>query len=162
MDLDHTEFTSKTALKKESKKIQSLGAEISKLNLEVIKEFNFPAEVFNTILELKSIKSNSAKKRQVQYLGKLLREIDLTNCYDLLTKSKMNSKKEMQLNSLTLEWRDKLINNESELTNLINLYPNIDIQATRKLILNSQKELKVGKSKKNSKQLYKLLRDFIL
>jgi ribosome-associated protein len=160
MNLEQTEFISKTTLKKEAKQIQSLGVEISKFNPEVIEDFNFPLNIVNAIIDLKNIKSNSAKKRQAQYLGKLLRTIDLTETYNLIAKLKMNSKKELQINSLVEEWRDKLIRDESELTNLINLYPNIDIQATRKIILNSQKEK--GKSNKYCKQLYQSLRSFIL
>jgi len=162
MDTNQTEFISKTVLKKESKDIQDFGKEIAQHTEEKIKKFDFSSNITDAIIDLKNIKSNSAKKRQVQYLGKLLREIDLTEAYSLMQQFKFGLKKEMQRNRLIEEWRDKLINNESELTEFINQYPNTDVQELRQLILNAQKEIKNNKGNKCSRQLYKLLRDFII
>ena len=69
---------SKTKLKKDSKNIQELGRKISELSINKIELFKFSPNIFDAIINLKKIKSNSAKKRQIQYLGKLLREIDLS------------------------------------------------------------------------------------
>ena len=80
-DLDKDSVISKTELKKDSKKIQEFGRRISELTINNIEAFKFPSNIYEATIDLKNIKSNSAKKRQVQYLGKLLREIDLTDAF---------------------------------------------------------------------------------
>ena len=159
-NLDQKEIISKTTLKKESKDIKKFGEKLVKYNQEVLNKFNFPPGIYEAIHELKNIKSNSAKKRQVQYLGKLLRAINMVDALETMEKIGLNSRKEIQKNHLIEEWRDKLINNDSELTNFISQYPGIDIQLLRQLILNTKKEIKNNKGNKHSRQLYKLIRPF--
>lgn len=159
-NLDQKEIISKTTLKKESKDIKKFGEKLVKYNQEVLNKFNFPAGIYEAINELKNIKSNSAKKRQVQYLGKLLRAINIADALEVMEKIGLNSRKEIQKNHLIEEWRNKLISNDSELTNFISQYPDIDIQLLRQLILNTKKEIKNDKGNKHSRQLYKLIRPF--
>jgi len=159
-NLDQKEIISKTTLKKESKDIKKFGEKLVKYNQEVLNKFNFPPGIYEAIHELKNIKSNSAKKRQVQYLGKLLRAINMVDALETMEKIGLNSRKEIQKNHLIEEWRDKLINNDSELTNFISQYPGIDIQLLRQLILNTKKEIKNNKGNKHSRQLYRLIRPF--
>ena len=95
-DLDKDSVISKTELKKDSKKIQEFGRRISELTINNIEAFKFPSNIYEATIDLKNIKSNSAKKRQVQYLGKLLREIDLTDAFLIMKQLKMSSQKEIQ------------------------------------------------------------------
>ena len=159
-NLDQKEIISKTTLKKESKDIKKFGEKLVKYNQEVLNKFNFPQGIYEAIHELKNIKSNSAKKRQGQYLGKLLRAINMVDALETMEKIGLNPRKEIQKNHLIEEWRNKLISNDSELTNFISQYPDIDIQLLRQLILNTKKEIKNDKGNKHSRQLYKLIRPF--
>ena len=84
---DEIEIISKTELKKDSKKVQAFGKSIGDLSFDQIKSFDLPEAILNAIKEYKSLKSNAAKNRQVQYLGKLLREIDLTSAYQTMDQS---------------------------------------------------------------------------
>jgi ribosome-associated protein len=161
-NLDQKEIISKTTLKKESKDIKKFGEKIAKYNQETLKKFNFPADIYEAIHDLKNIKSNSAKKRQSQYLAKLLRAIDINHALETMEKISLDSRKEIKKNHLIEEWRDKLINNDSELTNFISLYPDINIQLLRQSIINTKKEIENKIGSKHSRQLYKLIRSFFL
>ena len=55
-------------------------------------------------------------------------------------------------------WRNKLVTDISNLTDFINLSPSIDIQKLRELILNSQREIKKGSSKKFQKELFQFIK----
>ena len=98
MDDENIEFVSKTELKKDSKKIQAFGKKISELSSEEIISFNFPDIILKAIKDCKSITSNVAKKRQMQYLGKLLREIDLSEAYLRMDQINNNSQFEVRNN----------------------------------------------------------------
>ncbi len=162
MDDENKEFVSKTELKKESKEIQAFGKKISALSLEEISTFNFPDNISSAIKDCKSIKSNAAKKRQVQYLGKLLREIDLSEAYLRINQINSNSQLEVQKNHKAEIWRDRLIQNKNALTEFIGLFPNIDRQKIRQLIQNTLKEIKSSNPPKYYRQLFKYIKEHIV
>ena len=158
-DLDKDSVISKTELKKDSKKIQEFGRRISKLTINNIEAFKFPSNIYEATIDLKNIKSNSAKNRQVQYLGKLLREIDLTDAFLIMKQLKVSSQKEIQRNHIIEDWRDKLLSNNDSITQFVDEYPKIDRQSLRQTISNAQKD---NKSPKYSRQLFKLIKDIIM
>ena len=158
-DLDKDSVISKTELKKDSKKIQEFGRKISELTINNIEAFKFPSNIYEATIDLKNIKSNSAKNRQVQYLGKLLREIDLTDAFLIMKQLKVSSQKEIQRNHIIEDWRDKLLSNNDSITQFVDEYPKIDRQSLRQTISNAQKD---DKSPKYSRQLFKLIKDIIM
>jgi len=160
LDSNDTKIISKTELKRDSKKIQEFGRKISELSMNKIELFEFPSNIFNAIVDLKKINSNSAKKRQVQFLGKLLREIDLSAAVLTMEGLKVSSQKEIQKNHIVEKWRDELISNNNSLKKFIDEFPNIDKQSLRQAIANAQKERNTS-SPKYSRQLYKILKDII-
>ena len=162
VDLEKDSVVSKTELKKDSKKIQQFGRKISELTINNIEEFKFPLNIYEAVIGLKNLKSNSAKKRQVQYLGKLLREIDLTDAFIVMKQLKVSSQKEIQRNNIIESWRDKLLTNAKSITEFVDEYPKIDRQSLRQTISNAQKEKKDNKPPKHSKQLFKLIKDIVI
>ena len=161
VDLEKNIVVSKTELKKDSKKIQEFGRKISELSIKNIEEFNFPTNIYEATLDLKNIKSNSAKKRQVQYLGKLLREIDLTNAFIIMEQLKVTSQKEIQKNHTIEDWREKLLTHSDGITKFFNEYPNADRQSLRQTISNAKKEKKENKPLKYSRLLFRLIKNII-
>mgnify|MGYP000235754880 FL=1 len=162
VDFDKNSVVSKTELKKDSKKIQQFGRKISELTINNIEAFKFPLNIYEATIDLKNLKSNSAKKRQVQYLGKLLREIDLTDAFIIMKQLKVSSQKEIQRNNIIEGWRNKLLNNNNSITEFVDEYPEIDRQSLRQTISNAQKEKIKNKPPKYSRQLFKLIKDIII
>tara|TARA_B100000795_G_scaffold247655_1_gene213998 strand:+ start:19 stop:519 length:501 start_codon:yes stop_codon:yes gene_type:complete len=162
VDLDKDSVISKTELKKDSKKIQQFGREISELTINNIEAFKFPVNIYEATIDLKNLKSNSAKKRQVQYLGKLLREIDLADAFITMKQLKVSSQKEIQRNHIIEGWRDKLLINNDSITEFVDVFPQIDKQSLRQTISNAQKEKKDSKPPKYSKQLFKLIKNIVI
>ena len=162
MDEENKEFVSKTELKKDSKKIQAFGKKISELSSEEISSFKFPDTILKAIKDCKSIKSNVAKKRQVQYLGKLLREIDLSEAYLQMNQINSNSQLEVRNNHKAEIWRERLIQDKGAVTELIRLCPNVDRQKIRQLIQNTLKETKASNPPKYYRQLFKYIKEHIV
>ena len=162
MDEENKEFVSKTELKKDSKKIQAFGKKISELSSEEISSFKFPDTILKAIKDCKSIKSNVAKKRQAQYLGKLLREIDLSEAYLRMDQINSNSQLEVRNNHKAEIWRESLIQDKNALTELIKLYPDVDRQKIRQLIQNTLKETKASNPPKYYRHLFKYIKEHIV
>ena len=162
MDEENKEFVSKTELKKDSKKIQAFGKKISELSSEEISSFKFPDTILKAIKDCKSIKSNVAKKRQVQYLGKLLREIDLSEAYLKMDQINSNSQFEVRNNHKAEIWRERLIQDKDAVTELIRLCPDVDRQKIRQLIQNTLKEIKASNHPKYYRRLFKYIKEHIV
>ena len=153
------DFKSKTALKNEAKDIHAFGRILVGLTDKQISQIELPKNVHEAIKELKKLKKNSAQKRQSLYLAKLLRAIDLSEAQRYVHHLKFESQTEIKKFHKAEDWRDKLVADMSNLTDFINLSPRIDVQRLRKLILNSQIEIKKGSSKKFQKELFKFIKE---
>ena len=155
------DFKSKTALKNEAKDIHAFGKILVGLTDKQISQIEFPENVREAVRELKKLKKNSAQKRQSLYLAKLLRDIDLSEALRFVDQLRFESQTEVKKFHKAEDWRDKLVADVSNLTGFINLFHGIDIQKLRKLILNSQKEMKKGNSKKFQKELFQLIKEIL-
>lgn len=154
-------FVSKTELKREAKNVHEFGKILASLTELQIAQIDLPENILDAIKDLKNIKKGSAKKRQSLYLAKLLREIDLSKAQDFVNQIKFESQTEIRRLHEAEDWRDKLISDVSNLTNFLDKAQNVDIQRLRNLVINSQKEIKKQKSKKNQKELFNYLKEIL-
>ncbi len=152
---------SKTALKNEAKDVHAFGKILVGLTDKQISQIELPENVHEAIKELKKLKKNSAQKRQSLYLAKLLRDIDLSEAQQFVDHLKFESQTEIKKFHQVETWRNKLVTDISNLTDFVNLSPAVDIQQLRKLILNSQKEIKKGSTKKFQKELFQFIKNIL-
>ena len=161
MNTKFNEEISKTQLKKIAKDIEDFGYKLTLLTDEQIQGLNLTDDIKEAIYEYKKIKSNNAKKRHRQYLGKLLRDIDLTLVNEDYQRIQNHSLIAKQAFHEIENWRDQLIHDESKLKEFIDIYPKTDIQKCRTLLKNAIKETQKGQTKKAQRLFFKYLREVI-
>jgi ribosome-associated protein len=147
---------SKTQLKKEADDIQQFGIEISNLPNHKIKELSLSDEIIEAIIFYKEIKKNSAKRRQAQFLGKLLRDFDLANVTQEMDTLKAFSRLQVKFEHEAELWRDKLINDQSALNEYINEFQP-DLTNLNQTINAARKEFQSDKKSKNYRNLYRII-----
>jgi ribosome-associated protein len=147
---------SKTQLKKEADDIQQFGIEISNLPNHKIKELSLSDEIIEAIIFYKEIKKNSAKRRQAQFLGKLLRDFDLSNVTQEMDTLKAFSRLQVKFEHEAELWRDKLINDQSALNEYINEFQP-DLNNFNQTINAARKEFQSDKKSKNYRNLYRVI-----
>jgi ribosome-associated protein len=147
---------SKTQLKKEADDIQQFGIEISNLPNHKIKELSLSDEIIEAIIFYKEIKKNSAKRRQAQFLGKLLRDFDLSNVTQEMDTLKAFSRLQVKFEHEAELWRDKLINDQSALNEYINEFQP-DLTNLNQTINAARKEFQSDKKSKNYRNLYRII-----
>ena len=150
---------SKTALKKKAKDVHAFGKILASLTDKQIAQMELPENIIVAIKDLKDIKRSSAQKRQSLYLAKLLRGIDLSKAYEFVDQLKFESKSEIRKHHQAEVWRDKLIKDVSNLTNLVNEMEGIEIQRLRSLVTNAQKEINQDGLKKHQRELFRYLKE---
>ena len=147
---------SKTQLKKEADDIQQFGIEISNLPNHKIKELSLSDEIIEAIIFYKEIKKNSAKRRQAQFLGKLLRDFDLSNVTQEMDTLKAFSRLQVKFEHEAELWRDKLINDQSAMNEYINEFQP-DLTNLNQTINAARKEFQSDKKSKNYRNLYRII-----
>ena len=161
MNTDFNEEISKTQLKKIAKDIEDFVYKLTLLTDEQIQGLSLKDDIKEVIYEYKKIKSNSAKKRHRQYLGKLLRDIDLRLVNEDYQRIQNHSLIAKQAFHEIENWRDQLIQDESKLKDFIDIYPKTDIQKFRTLLKNAIKESQKDQTKKAQRLFFKYLRELI-
>ena len=151
---------SKTRAKREMEGLQKLGVELSNLSAEQLAKIELPDALKDAIVLVKKITSNGALRRQYQYIGKLMRNVDSKYIQGKLDAINDKSADATRLLHQGERWRSRLLTSDSELNAFIAEYPQVDISALRSLIRAVRKEMANAKNL-NYRKLYQFIRDLI-
>jgi len=159
-DNDNMEYISKTEKKREAHSLQQLGEKLLKLSRVQIKEIDIPEEVLDALNLARTIKSREGLRRQVQFIGSLMRKIDSEPIQQAVEQIEQgNYKKALEFKE-TEQWRDELISGNDELLEkILEDHDNADRQQLSQLVRNARKEVGNNKPPKSSRALFKYLRE---
>jgi len=152
---------SKTKIKKQMHDLRDLGEELTGLGKDQLAQLDIPESLRDAIREMQRMKTFGAKRRQIQYIGKLMRDIDPAPILAKLDAWKGVSKQHIGYMHQLERWRERLLESDSALTELLTAYPQTDVQRLRTLIRNALKERETGKPAKNFRELFQVLRETI-
>lgn len=155
-----SERPNKTRIKRECDHLLDIGDEILKLKPEEIDSLELPTDLEAAVQTALKIKSRSGLKRQRQYIGKLLRNIESDDLESRLRKIQHRHDTNTAQFKRLERWRDDLIeNNKATLNEIIEQYPDIDRQHINQLIRRAHQEQKQSKAPASSRKLFKYLRE---
>lgn len=152
------EWISKTAKKKEMNELQHLGMALTRLSDNTLKKISLPEDLFQAIRDYKKITSHGALKRQSQYIGRLMRDIDCEPIRQFLDQIKGENQAYNAFLQRIEQMRIRLLENDQALTDFITHYPHADIATLRTLIRNTRKEQQLNKPPKYFRALYQQLK----
>lgn len=146
------EYKSRTQKKNEVSALQKLGKHLVSLPKSHILKMELPKLLEQALLDAKTITKNEAKRRQFQYIGRLMRDVDVTGIEDFLTYRDQGQIKEQVKNKQVEYWLDNLNPKDNQaIEDFISQRPHLDRQQFRQLIRNffNAKEKNKPKAKKN-------------
>lgn len=152
---------SKTKIKKQMHELRDLGEELTELGKDQIAQLDIPENLRDAIREMHRMKTFGAKRRQMQYIGKLMRDVDTAPIIAKLNTWKGTSQQHIGYMHQLERWRERLLENDAALTELLSQYPQTDVQRLRTLIRNTIKEREAGKPAKNFREIFQVLRETI-
>ncbi len=152
---------SKSQIKREMHALRDLGAELIKLSDNDLAKIPLPDTLADALAEARRLKSHGALKRQQQYIGKIIRDMDPEPIRVAIDSLKQASDESSAHFHRLERWRDQLLGEEGHdtLTQFITQYPRADRQRLRQLMTNARKELAKKQAPKSSRALFKLLRE---
>ncbi len=149
---------SKTRRKKEMHELQALGAELVELAESQLVAMQLADELREAVLEAKRIRSHEARRRQLQYIGRLMRDLDpapIRAQLDALTGySAQEAARHRRLEAL----REKLLADDEALTAYVSEHAGADLQALRTLIRNARREQKESRPPRAYRELFRVLK----
>jgi ribosome-associated protein len=152
---------SKTKIKKQMHDLRDLGEELTELGKDQLAQLDIPESLRDAIKDMHRIKSFGAKRRQIQYIGKLMRDVEIDPIIAKLNTWKGTSQQHIGYMHQIERWRERLLEGDAALTELLAAYPDTDVQRLRTLIRNALKEREAGKPGKNFREIFQILRETI-
>jgi len=152
------DYISKTQKKKEAEALQDLGTKLVKLSNDMLSDIELSAELLEAVKFAKTIKSHGALKRQMQFIGSLMRKIDPTQIEEAINNIEEGNYKKAAAFKETEKWRDELIaGNKKCMEEILSNYPLAERQQLTQLVRNAVKERENNKPPKASRTLFRYL-----
>jgi len=142
-ELKGTPDASRTDLKRESDALQDLGKELLTLRSDLFDAVGLPDKLVEAIVEAKRITNFEGKRRQMQFIGKLMRKLGddtIAGIEAALEEQRKPSAHETLRLHQAEQWRDQLIASDDALTRWLDLDPEADVQHLRALIRQARKD----------------------
>ncbi|HET9644701.1 MAG TPA: ribosome biogenesis factor YjgA [Burkholderiaceae bacterium] len=134
------ERPSKTRLKKESRELQTLGAELAELPEDRLAALPVEESLIEAVREYKRTRSHEGRRRQLQYIGKLMRHADPAPLREAVASLKVPHAEETLALHRAEHWRTEIIADDEALTRWVAEHPDADVQKLRSLVRAARKE----------------------
>ena len=152
------EFASRTKKKEHVEELQKLGAALVALAPAQLDALDLPAELDGAVREAQRIRSHEARRRQLQYIGKIMRRVDAAPVRAALAAVAGQSAAARAQQRRREGWRERLIGADAALTEVAAEHPQADLQALRTLIRNARKEIAEARPPRAQRELFRVLR----
>ena len=147
---------SKTELKRESAQLQALGEQLLSLRAGLFDPLPLPDKLVDALAEARRITNFEGKRRQMQFIGKLMRLLDedqLDAIRQALDIQRQGSAADTALLHQAESWRDRMIASDEALEAWLVQHPNTDRQALRALVRQARKDAVVADARAVSEGL---------
>ncbi|MDF1485102.1 ribosome biogenesis factor YjgA [Ramlibacter sp. H39-3-26] len=142
-ELKGTEEASKTDLKRESAALQALGTDLLALRADLMERLALPEKLQDALAEARRITNFEGKRRQMQYVGKLMRQLDagtVMAARAALDEQHGGSVAEKMALHTAEQWRERLIGDDDAVGRWMEQFPATDAQQLRALVRQARKD----------------------
>ncbi|MGB1327519.1 MAG: ribosome biogenesis factor YjgA [Porticoccaceae bacterium] len=153
------DLPSRSQLKRENQEFRDMGEQLVLLANSQLDKITLDDNIKAAIKEARRLKNLDARRRQIQYIGKLLRKIDVTEINHSLEKLNHQSQTFRQHFAKLEEWRNRfIIEGNDAIEDFIAQYPDADRQQLRNLQRQACREKALNKASTASEKLFKYIR----
>jgi ribosome-associated protein len=155
--MEEEDFISKTRRKRQMKDLQDVGAALVKLPSEQLARMDLPESLRDAVLECKRFTKHEAIRRQMQYIGRLMREIDAGPIAEQLARLEAPNKRHTALFHVAEKWRTEILADPDAVTRFVKEFPEADPHRLRELAATAREEQGSTKAPRNFRELFHLL-----
>ncbi len=166
-DID-TEFddnelpVSKSQRKRDSHALQAMGERLVRLSAHQLTQVPLPEELLRAVAEARRIKAHGGRRRQLQYIGKLMRHMDPEPIRAALEAIDNTSHAAVAEMHRLEHWRERLLaEGDSALGELADQHPALDRQLLRNLVRRAMAEREAAKPPKAYREIFRYLKELL-
>ncbi len=150
---------SKSQRKRDALALQALADEMVRLSRAELASVPLPVNLRDGVASAREL-SRGAYRRQVRYLGRLLRELDVAPIRSAVDAHRSTSHEDKARLTRLERWRERLMEEgDAAVAELLDEYPSADPQQIRQLLRNARKEHAAGRPPRSFRQLFRFLRE---
>lgn len=152
---------SKTQAKKASHDLQDLGEAVVALPADRLKDLALDEGLMYAIEQFKKTKTHEGRRRQMQYIGKLMRRADPAPMQEAVAAMNLGQAKDALTLHQAERWRAELLADDNALTTWTQAHPQTDLQQLRSLVRSARKDAAAVPEKRSGKavrDLFKFIR----
>jgi ribosome-associated protein len=155
----HAQIPSKTKKKQEMHELQKLGAALVALSSAHLESMTLPEQLAQAVREARRMTSHEAKRRQVQFIGRLMRALDAEPIRAQLAAVAGGSAAERARHQRLEHWRARLLEDDGALTEFAREHRVAHLQQLRALLRNARKEQAEGRPPRAYRELFRAIRE---
>jgi ribosome-associated protein len=153
---------SKTRRKQDSHDLQKLGTALVEMSAERLRKLDLPENLLDALLTYQNTRSHEGRRRQMQYIGKLMRGVDAQPLREAAASERIGPAREALALHQAERWRAELMVDDDALTRFAAEHPNADVQQLRSVIRNARKDAALVPEKRSGRhfrELFQMIRD---
>lgn len=153
------ERPSKSRRKRDAQRLQALGEELVGLSRAQLATLGLPDELFDAVTAAQAIVQHGGRRRQLQYIGKLMRRIDAEPIQTSLDALNATHRTDTAAFHRLEQWRDRLLQEgDDALGALRTACPEIEAQRIRTLVRTARRESAENRPPRAARELFRYLR----
>jgi ribosome-associated protein len=150
---------SKSQRKRDALALQTLADELVRLSPSQLASVPLPEDLRDAVTSAREL-NRGAYRRQVRYLGRLLRDTDVPPIRSAVDAHHSASHRDKARLKRLERWRERLMEEgDAAVAELLDEYPAADPQRLRQLLRNALTERETGRAPHSFRQLFRFLRE---
>jgi len=160
-DEDEFDGPSKSALKRQSTELQRLGEALIDMPATELDGLDLPEKLRDAVDLAKRITAHGGLYRQKQFIGKLMRKIDVEPIRHALEAKHLQQRTELLRMRRVEHWRDRLLSDETALAALLAEQPAADGKQLQRLIAQARHEREHQQAPTAAREIFRVLRGLL-
>ena len=159
--MEEDDFISKTRRKRQMRELHDVGAALVKLSKDQLTRIEMPERLREAITQCRDITKHEARRRQVQYIGRIMRDIDAGPIAAQLAQIEAPSKRQTAVFHVAERWRTDLLEQPDAIARFVKEYPEADPNRLRELAEKAREEKRTSKPLRRYRELFHVLNAFL-
>lgn len=157
MESTNDDSPSRSQRKREMLALQELGERLVGLPPDVLERFPLPDSLREAVTTARSITARGGRKRQLQYIGRLMREVDAEPIRTALADLDGRGAVDKAAFRAAEDWRSRILDDDGALTEFLDRHPDSDRQHLHRLVRDARAETDAGRPPRHRRELFRYL-----
>jgi len=154
---DAAQPPSKSERKRAMHELQALGERLVELDAGRLAELALPERLADAIAQARGITRHEGRRRQLQFIGKLMRDVDPEPLKAALARSQRSSNAARARFAQVERWRDRMLAEADALVQFLDAYPGANRAALAALVHDARGERSRGSPPHKSRALFRAI-----